>query len=104
MAHSYRPWTLEEVSTLTLLAGRQSPDDIAKLLGRSGAATRIKAHELKLSMRRPVGSSEGRNWSSPLASPVLLPAELLPADPSTSQIASPCAEPLPETLYCQQDE
>jgi hypothetical protein len=47
---TFRRWTADDIAKLKNLAQRHSRAEIAEL-GRSVAATTLKAHELKLSLR-----------------------------------------------------
>jgi hypothetical protein len=46
-----RRWTVDDIATLKNLARKYPAAAIAGQLGRSAAATAIKAHELKLSLK-----------------------------------------------------
>jgi hypothetical protein len=46
-----RRWTADDIATLKNLARKYPAAAIAGQLGRSAAATAIKAHELKLSLK-----------------------------------------------------
>jgi hypothetical protein len=46
-----RRWTADDIATLKNLARKYPAAAIARQLGRSAAATALKAHELKLSLR-----------------------------------------------------
>jgi hypothetical protein len=46
-----RRWTADDIATLRNLARKYPAAAIARQLGRSAAATALKAHELKLSLR-----------------------------------------------------
>ena len=48
-----RPWTPSELKTLRTLAGRKTPENIARTLRRSVAGVRFKAHtqRIKLAMK-----------------------------------------------------
>ena len=48
---TFRRWTADDIAKLKNLAQRHSRAEIAAKLGRSVAATTLKAHELKLSLR-----------------------------------------------------
>ena len=48
---TFRRWTADEIAKLKNLAQRHPRAEIAAKLGRSVAATTLKAHELKLSLR-----------------------------------------------------
>jgi hypothetical protein len=62
MAMLHRPWTDDEIAKLRSLAGRLTPEEIAKEIGRTRAATTIKAHELHLSLRRPGANRLDKRW------------------------------------------
>jgi hypothetical protein len=64
MTVMHRPWTANEIETLRALAGKVPPAEIARRIGRTKAATSIKAHELHLSLRRASTSQENANWAS----------------------------------------
>jgi len=55
-----RRWTADEIAMLKNLAQKYPAAAIAGQLGRSAAATAIKAHELKLSLRIQRRSGEGQ--------------------------------------------
>jgi hypothetical protein len=46
-----RPWSDEDVSKLTAMAGRYTSIEIARVLGRSLGATILRAHQLRISLR-----------------------------------------------------
>jgi bifunctional pyridoxal-dependent enzyme with beta-cystathionase and maltose regulon repressor activities len=48
---TFRRWTADEIAKLKNLAQRHPRAEIAAKLGRSVAATTVKAHQLKLSLR-----------------------------------------------------
>jgi len=48
---TFRRWTADEIAKLKNLAQRHPRAVIAAKLGRSVAATTVKAHQLKLSLR-----------------------------------------------------
>jgi hypothetical protein len=48
---TFRRWTADDIAKLKNLAQRHPRAEIAAKLGRSVAATTLKAHELKLSLR-----------------------------------------------------
>jgi hypothetical protein len=48
---TFRRWTADDIAKLKDLAQRHPRAEIAAKLGRSVAATSLKAHELKLSLR-----------------------------------------------------
>jgi hypothetical protein len=50
---TFRRWTADDIAKLKNLAQRHPRAEIAAQLGRSPAATSVKAHELKLSLRMP---------------------------------------------------
>jgi hypothetical protein len=50
---TFRRWTTDDIAKLKNLAQRHPRAEIAAKLGRSVAATTLKAHELKLSLRMP---------------------------------------------------
>jgi bifunctional pyridoxal-dependent enzyme with beta-cystathionase and maltose regulon repressor activities len=50
---AFRPWTADDIAKLKNMAEKHSTATIARELGRSVAATAVKAHELKLSLRMP---------------------------------------------------
>ena len=51
MPHTTHRWSDEDVAKLKSMARKYSTAAIAAQLGRSTAATIVKAHELKLSLR-----------------------------------------------------
>jgi hypothetical protein len=55
---TFRRWTADEIAKLKNMAQKQRAEEIAAQLGRSAAATAVKAHELKLSLRVPRTSVE----------------------------------------------
>jgi hypothetical protein len=55
---AFRRWTADEIAKLKNMAQKQRAAEIAAQLGRSAAATALKAHELKLSLRVPRKSVE----------------------------------------------
>ena len=58
----FRRWSEDDVAKLKSMAQKQSAAAIAAQLGRSAAATIVKAHELKLSLRvRPEKRSNEPN-------------------------------------------
>jgi hypothetical protein len=63
MAMLHRPWTADEIAMLHHLAGTMPPEEIAKEIGRTRAATTIKAHELHLSLRRPSAERLSKGWT-----------------------------------------
>jgi hypothetical protein len=48
-----RPWTIEDIKKLKMLAQRRKTADIAAELGRSQGSTAVKAHQLRISLRVP---------------------------------------------------
>ena len=46
-----RPWSDEDVSKLTAMAGRYPSQEIARELCRGLGATILKAHQLRISLR-----------------------------------------------------
>jgi hypothetical protein len=46
-----RPWSEEDVSKLTAMAGRYPTREISRELGRGLGATILKAHQLRISLR-----------------------------------------------------
>ena len=48
-----RPWTIEDIEKLKVLAQRRKAADIAAELGRSLGSTAVKAHHLGISLRVP---------------------------------------------------
>jgi bifunctional pyridoxal-dependent enzyme with beta-cystathionase and maltose regulon repressor activities len=57
---TFRRWTGDEIAKLRNLAQRHPRAVIAAKLGRSVAATTLKAHELKLSLRMRDQSDQGQ--------------------------------------------
>jgi hypothetical protein len=55
---TFRRWTADEIAKLKNMAQKQRAAEIAAELGRSAAATALKAHELRLSLRVPRNSIE----------------------------------------------
>jgi len=47
-----RPWSHEDVAKLKAMAGRYPTHEIAGKLGRALGATFVKAHQLRISLRR----------------------------------------------------
>ena len=62
---TFRRWTADEIAKLKSMAQKQRAEEIAAQLGRSAAATAIKAHELKLSLRVPRTSVEATDGPAP---------------------------------------
>jgi hypothetical protein len=46
-----RPWTIDDIEKLKMLAQRRKAADIAAELGRSRGSTAVKAHQLGISLR-----------------------------------------------------
>jgi hypothetical protein len=62
---TFRRWTADDIAKLKNLAQRHPRVEIAAKLGRSVAATTLKAHELKLSLRmRDPGNEVQRGHSA----------------------------------------
>jgi hypothetical protein len=58
----HRPWTEEDFTRLRSMAGKFSSEEIAKALARGLPATKVKAHQLKVSLsihrRRSIRADE----------------------------------------------
>ena len=54
-----RRWTKEDIARLKNLARKYPTASVAGQLGRSAAATAIKAHELKISLKMQRRNTEG---------------------------------------------
>lgn len=52
-----KPWTAEDVLTLQAMARKYPPEQIAAELGRGVTATLVKAHELRITLKKPSASS-----------------------------------------------
>jgi hypothetical protein len=50
-----RPWTADDIAMLNGMAGKYPTTQIAAQLGRGVPATRVKAHQLKISLRCGAG-------------------------------------------------
>jgi hypothetical protein len=50
---AFRRWTADDIAKLKTMAQKHPSSTIAAQLGRTVAATAVKAHELKLSLRMP---------------------------------------------------
>jgi hypothetical protein len=54
----FRPWTADDIAKLKSLARRATRQEIAEKLGRSVSATSVKAHKLKLSLKKRDASDQ----------------------------------------------
>jgi hypothetical protein len=64
----FRPWTADDIAKLKSLARRATRQEIAEKLGRSVSATSVKAHKLKLSLKKRDASDLADDPQSPCGS------------------------------------
>ena len=60
---TFRRWTADDIAKLKNMAQKLPSSTIAAQLGRSVAATAVKAHELKLSLRMQTQSNQRQSLS-----------------------------------------